>query len=442
MPGMVCLSQQAQSNGSWNAPYAINNGAAMDSVLAANQNADGTLEVFWCDTSNKIQHSWQTAPGATTWTPAIPFSNDLQASQMVLTCNKEQQLTLVWVDPGNHVQVARQNSANDHTHWTFEGFNPPGVQVTACANANKLLEIFYIGTDTFFYRVTQNPDLTWPSQAIKTPWAGKDITLAQNGDGRLEMFCVGTNDLIYHAWQPSANSDNWQESQLSGGARKIVAGNNSDHTITIFYIGLDGYVYHNTQVPNVGRWGGDIRAFQGPYYQGQAVAIGTSRNADGRLQLIYQGTDGYSYSSWQQSQNGGYVGGVRNAPGTAFCAITGADGRISQFYIGQPTSVSASFIQDGNQICISYSGLNPGSVINISWVITLNESGPGGPVLTTVGSAAVTVVSWGYEASFPIPNALLPSSGPGDNIQIVAKEQNWILIPCTYFPGDTPCPGS
>jgi hypothetical protein len=229
------------------------------------------------------------------------------------------------------------------------------------------------------------------------------------------------------------------ESVLSGGARTIVAGNNSDGTITIFYIGLDGYVYHNTQEPNNGKWGGDIRAFQSEYYNGQALAIGCARNADGRLQLIYEGTDTYFYSSWQATQNGRYTGGLRGGIATAFAALTDSNGCISQFYIGQPVAAAANFTSNnevGADIYIQYSGLVPNSQIQI---ISQEHDPSIGSV--TENNPVITVDSGGY-GTFAVPNTVIPASPR--YVQIKALENGFLLAPPVQYPSSktsgTPLP--
>lgn len=431
MSNVVCLLQQAQANGSWNSPIQVSGNAAAANVLAAEQNADGTLEVFWCDPGNNIQHSWQTASGSSTWSAATGFDNGGQALQMAMARDNQQRLVILWISPAHQLRLAVQTSPSNHANWAFSTFPGTATQVTVYANLNGLLEAFFIGTDTFIYHTVQQANLSW-STPVKTPWAGKQVTLARNVDGRLELFYVGTNDLIYHAWQPSPNNDNYAESVLSGGARTIVAGNNSNGTITIFYIGTDGYVYHNTQEPSNGVWGGNIRAFQSEYYNGQALAIGCSRNADGRLQLIYEGTDTYLYSSWQETQNGAYTGGLRGGIATAFAALTDSNGCISQFYIGQTLGAAANFTsnnQVGADIYIQYSGLVPNSQIQIE----MNEYDTSTGSVTS-NNPVITVDSAGY-GTFPVPNALIPASPK--YIHIKALENGFLLAPPVQYPSST-----
>lgn len=322
----LCLSQQADVNGSWTGPVVLGGPAVQ---VAGGQNGDGRLEVFWTDQQGNIMHNWQLTPGGN-WAGQASFGG--QASQLTAISDQKGRLTLIYIGPNSHIFTQWLDTGG----WQSSNFGTQQAkQITVNRNADGRLEMFFIGLDNFIYNTAQQAGALLWSPPTRTAWAAKQITLGKNGDGRLEFFYVGLNDSIYHGWQPAPGAGPWKEAQLSGEAKTIVSGNTSNGLITIFYIGLDGYIYHNSQLPDgSGNWGGDIRAFQGVFYQGEAESIALARNQDGRLQLYYTGTNGVSYGTWQNSLNGSYIGGAPINTASAYSSITDADGRISLFYVG------------------------------------------------------------------------------------------------------------
>ena len=345
MTNNLCLSQQKDANGDWNSPVALEVNAVL---LAAAQNNDGRLEVIYTNASTQIMHCYQNPNG--TWTGGISFGGTAQ--QVTLTKDKLGRLTLIYVGSDNTIWSNWQATAsNSAAPWPYLNFGTAQAkQIAVAANADGSLMMVFIGLDNVIYTTAQSPtNLIW-SPIVKTPWQAKQITLAKNADNRFEFFYVGMDDAIYHGWQTAANVDKWSEGKLSGSAKSLIAGNTSNGAITLFYIGLDNNIYHNSQTgPNGPNWGGDIGAFQGVYYQGPASVLGLARNQDGRLQLYWVGSDGYSYGTWQNTLNGPYVGGYRGSVATAFSGLTDANGLISLFYVGSadapplPTTVTWNY---------------------------------------------------------------------------------------------------
>jgi hypothetical protein len=437
--GNVCLLQQSEANGNWSGPIALGGTAKL---VAGYQNSDGRLEVFWTDENNNIFHNWQTSANSGSsygaWIGATAFGGT--AKQLALRRDQQNRLTLVYIGLDDQL----------YTTYNVGGLWVPAMsfgeqtvkQFTIGRNSDGRLEILLIGlADNFIYDTWQSlPDLGWKIP-IKTPWAAKQIALGQNHDGRLEFFYVGLDDQIYHAWQQVAAAGPWLGAKLSGGAQTIVTGNNSDGRISIFYIGLDGYIYHNSQIaPNSRTWGGNIRAYQNPdpefpIYDGRGVTLALANNADGRLQLFYEGTDGWAYSTWEGTPNGTYTGGNRSTPATAFSPMTAMDQRISLFYVGETYSpVATAFIEaDSGQAWVQCSGLMPESQIFVLWGTSFgNQSTQGSSVFTAGPDNSV------YQS---VPDAILQTGIVGarvtvhimENIGIPPSGHGWHLCPMQTF---------
>ncbi len=135
---------------------------------------------------------------------------------------------------------------------------------------------------------------------------------------------------IFHNWQREPNDCWWSDAAALGGdCLQLVIGRNADGRMEVFYIGTDSQIYHNKQdVPNA--------PFQGQVFLGGiAKQIAMGYNADGRIELFYIGGDDQIYHNKQGVPNGPFqgqefLGGITNQ------VVIGnnADGRMELFYIG------------------------------------------------------------------------------------------------------------
>ena len=202
-------------------------------------------------------------------------------------------------------------------------------KITVSQNADRRLEVFYIGTnDKLYHNAQVKPNSNWGGEAPLGGWA-KQLVVGQNADGRLEVFYIGTNDKLYHNAQVKPNSNWGGEAPLGGWAKQLVVGQNADGRLEVFYIGTDDKLYHNAQVKPNSNWGGDAPL------GGWAKQLVVGQNADGRLEVFYIGTNDKLYHNAQVKPNSNW-GGEAPLDGWAKQLVVGqnADGRLEVFYIG------------------------------------------------------------------------------------------------------------
>ena len=116
---------------------------------------------------------------------------------------------------------------------------------------------------------------------------------------------------------------------------RLAAGQNADGRLEVLYIGTDDVLYHNWRSSPNGGWAGES-VLDTSSNKGKALAV--AQNADGRLEVLYIGTDNVLYHNWRSSPNGGWAGesvlDTSSNKGKALAVAQNADGRLEVFYIG------------------------------------------------------------------------------------------------------------
>jgi hypothetical protein len=141
------------------------------------QNQDGHLEVFAIGndvfSGTNVTHSWQTPPGATTWSGFSSMGNP-----------------------------------------------PPGaISPQVASNQDQRLEVFGVGTDNNVWHIWQtapnNGWSGWGSLGIPGPGTNFLLAIGNNQDGRIELFAIGTDSNLWHCWQTAPNNG-WSDWESLG----------------------------------------------------------------------------------------------------------------------------------------------------------------------------------------------------------------------------------
>jgi hypothetical protein len=285
-------------------------------VVAA-RNTDGRLEIFYIGTGNHLYHNWQTVAGGPTWFGETPFAGDY-ADQIAVGQNTDGRLEIFYVGTNRGIYHNWQTVAGGPT-WFGETRFPRGVsaeQIAVGLNPNGRLEIFYIGTGGNLNRNMQTQEGSSDSYVGETPFANdsaKQVTVGRNLDGTLEIFYVGTNNTLYHNRKTAANSTEWSgEVAFSGdSAKQVTVTMNPNDELEIFYIGINNDLYHNWQTgANSTIWNGET-PFLGTGKDpapdsGEQITVATNAvgNAQvGLLEMFYIGTNNAIYHKWQTLAN-------------------------------------------------------------------------------------------------------------------------------------------
>jgi hypothetical protein len=94
------------------------------------------------------------------------------------------------------------------------------------------------------------------------------------------------DNAILHDWQTAPSTEAWHGPiPLGGSALQLAVGKNADGRLEIFYVGTNNYLFHNWQTaPNANVWFGETRFASDSAKQ---IAVGT--NANGSLVIFYVG---------------------------------------------------------------------------------------------------------------------------------------------------------
>jgi hypothetical protein len=288
------------SQNSWGGQFPLGGSAIQ---VAAAQNADGRLEIFYVGTNSDLFRNTQTEADGLLWDGQEAFLGN-SAQQIAAALNQNGVLEIFYVGTNSDLYHNMQAAPGSDT-WVGET-NFPGdsaQQVAVGTNADGLLEIFYIGTNNDLYHNRQlSPDGAWAGQVSFAGDSARQIAVGQNSDGRLEIFYVGTNNDLYHNWQTQPNGTAWNgQTAFSGdSAQQVTVARNEDGRLEIFYVGTNNELYHNWQTaPGSSAWFGET-SFQG----NSALQVAAGANFDGRLEIFYVGTDNTLYHNWQTETDG------------------------------------------------------------------------------------------------------------------------------------------
>jgi hypothetical protein len=264
-----------------------------------------------------------------------------------------------------------QRSSGGWSGWYSLG----GVLTSSPAvgrNADGRLEVFAEGTDGALWHKWQvAPNSGWSGwSSLGTP-PGVEIfspNVAMNADGRLVVFVGGAiNDMVTGTfWQirqmPAGGWSGWDSLAGIGGNGVPIVATNADGRLELFEEGTDGAIWHNWQVePSGSVWSGWNTL--GQPSKGHVIAPIMGRNADGRLEVFALGPDCELWHIWQVTPGGSWSGWASLGGNVCFVGFPGsvemnADGRLEVF-----------------------SGTSSGMGINHKWQVTRGGSWSGWALL-------------------------------------------------------------
>jgi hypothetical protein len=146
------------------------------------------------------------------------------------------------------------------------------------------------------------------------------VSVALIKDGRLDVCTVASDGALWHIWQvtPGGAWSNWTSlgkppaTNLGGPA---VMGINADGRLEAFTFGLSqnaqNSLWHIWQISPGGSWSNwQWRSFP-PTKIGVANfffkhRVAAERNADGRLEVFFLGSDGALWHTWQEVAGGAW----------------------------------------------------------------------------------------------------------------------------------------
>lgn len=221
------------------------------------------------------------------------------------------------------------------------------------------LILFFAEKDShhYYYTYAQIPDL--PADPGKyEDWLGSfhwadaglvcrsaaELAFGFNQNGSTEIFYrEQDSNAIFHMTQSSQPNDvpQWVKdpnAQAGTSAVCMCVARNADGRLELFYGGTDGdsvtdnKIYHRWQLTAGGAWSSDARMDGSG-----AKTITAARNAgDGRLEVFYSGNSKAIYHDWQVEAGKGWNGSVQLAgKATYLVSDVWPDGRLEIFYTGQ-----------------------------------------------------------------------------------------------------------
>jgi hypothetical protein len=297
-------------------------------ALTLTPNGDSRLEAVYLGSDAAPYRYSQTAVNDSWgWNDPVAIEPGLNANTLAVAMN---------ADGGLQAFYARATDAEVHTsvqesldYWLYHNFRRPiegelewsdSAALTPLIHAKALapvlqargrMYLFYIGQDDGIYYVAQTDwakrEWTSPTRIAGTARA-RAIATASNANGALEVFYTGFDDLIYHSWERADLSFSSGALLSSLATSALAAGQNADGRLELFSIGTDGLMSHQWQLALNGQGSGTGWSQQHPLQSGTyGTSLNVAMNLDGRLTVLYLGTDAQTHETHQDSPNGAWT---------------------------------------------------------------------------------------------------------------------------------------
>jgi hypothetical protein len=254
----------------WFGPISLG-GTAKQIVVASN--VDGRLEIFYIRSDNNLCHRFQPALNALLWTDESVLA-EVHVEQIAVCANKDGRLEIFYTDSHNNL---------------YNNCQPQAANITTDPTTLKL---------------------AWVGQHQFTGITAKQIALGRNFDGRLELFYTDKHNNLFHMWQnslpvmdpahPNAQLTNWSPpAAFEQAGKQLSVGRNLDGCLELFFTDSDSNLLHAWQLTPASV--GNPNTFNGPvqFPKDSAQQISVGQNSDGRLEIIYVGTNNDLYRNWQ-----------------------------------------------------------------------------------------------------------------------------------------------
>ena len=204
-----------------------------------------------------------------------------------------------------------------------------------------------------------NGDLLHLGQTASTEWGNYNslggyvlpdaFSVATNPDGRMEVAAIGNGGQVSHIWQTSPRGpwSGWNGLGGTGMGTPRIA-RNANGSLQVLVVGNDAQIWTISQ-SNSADWNHAWTAVGGKVSTGFLVPpiMDVIANADGRLEVFYQGTDSALWHVWQTTPNG---------PWSAHARIGGTISLLSLARTGSGSIVAFTRGSDSNLYAIEQAG--------------------------------------------------------------------------------------
>jgi len=272
-----------------------------------------------------------------------PTASPYKPSYLASATNNDGTISVfgVWTD--NTIRTIRQTAANNPTSWSAWTTLPGGARsIAAAKNQDGRLEIFYGGKldgKIYYQRQTAANSNSWTTEENLGGNLATPVAAATNSNGTIEVMAVGTDNQLYYNRQTGANADTWTGwiGVIPENTTSVALDAWSDGRLAVFYRGSDGAIWRRHQLTvNTDNWSGE--GSLGGNLDGELAAV---TDANSKLELFATGTDFKIYPTQQTSPNTDTFTswGLIAAGAHSLAATKNADGRIQLLYVGGDNSL-------------------------------------------------------------------------------------------------------
>lgn len=171
------------------------------------------------------------------------------------------------------------------------------------------LYAFYPNLNDIPFHVWQTSGSTWSGERLMgqtanrfaTTTPAQRIAVAKDSLGHLNAFFTFSNNVLYRMNQNSSSAGtSWSNPTYLG-----TSSNAADGRLEVLYIGTNDVVYHNYQTAHNGGWSGESPLGT---TSNAELELGMGLDSSGKIEVLYVGTDNNLYHNHQTTMNGGWAG--------------------------------------------------------------------------------------------------------------------------------------
>jgi hypothetical protein len=263
--------------GGWSKWTVISPPGIRNSTFCVGKNQDGRLEIFaparakgeeTVSLDNVLFHSWQTPQGSDGWSNYVQLVGVLTSRQDFIDIaaiqNEDGRLEVFWINELNEIYHIWQTKINNG--WSqvdkLGEIGARAKKLVVGRNQNGCLEVFIIGMDNKIYQIRQVvPNGGWAGWLMLENYESqaRELAIAQNQDGSLEVFHISLDNLnIWRTRQVEPNSKNWSAWKRLGDegtkGTSLAVIQNKFSELELFFVGTNSVVYQFRQSPINSEW--------------------------------------------------------------------------------------------------------------------------------------------------------------------------------------------
>jgi hypothetical protein len=284
------------------------------------------------------------------WNGELVFGG--QAKRVALCQDANRHLQLFYIGLGGSLYQASQEATNQVIFSQAKRFhNDSAKEVGLCQDGLGQLNVFYIGNDDLIHHRIQTDATSniWSNEEKPSPYKASQLALTLDGASLLHLFWIGPKKMVYHLRQTAVGSSQWGDSMemLGTPVIAIAALMNVRHA-HLFFIETNGSLWRMNQSDSpINDWNLDPIPFNV-----NASELSVSVDNNGFAHVFFVGAGDQLFHLWQTDAGGDVwinkAAPFKNEIGTGIISVNGRSG-LQIFFLGEKNNIFTDFDTSPNK---------------------------------------------------------------------------------------------